>query len=80
MAKREKKLQYTLDFCIEIRYNDKGTCVRKSERQRSNTMIESTAKLREALEKENLTDYQFDLIEFTSEPLPRNANGKIRRI
>ena len=30
--------------------------------------------------KENLTDYQFDLIEFTSEPLPRNANGKIRRI
>jgi len=27
----------------------------------------------------NLTDYYFDLIEFTLEPLPRNANGKIRR-
>lgn len=28
----------------------------------------------------NLTDHRFDSIEFTLEPLPKNANGKIRRI
>ena len=29
--------------------------------------------------EENFTDHRFDFIEFTLEPLPRNANGKIRR-
>ena len=29
--------------------------------------------------EESFTDHRFDFIEFTLEPLPRNANGKIRR-